>query len=67
MDALGIRKAIILGHSVGGAVALFTYYKHPDRVVALILEGAAVYGGGTPWFVRIFQYCPNFRDWDYYW
>lgn len=61
MDGLGIHKAIILGHSAGGAVALLTYYRHPDRVSALILEDAAVYGGGAPWFVGIFQYLPQFQ------
>ncbi|MCX8181953.1 MAG: alpha/beta hydrolase [Candidatus Methanomethyliaceae archaeon] len=61
MDELGISKAIILGHSAGGAVALLTYYRHPDRVAALILEDAAVYGGGAPWYVGIFQYLPQFQ------
>ncbi len=37
MDHLGIAKATIVGHSLGGAVALQTAVSHPDRVKALAL------------------------------
>ncbi|MBC7113415.1 MAG: alpha/beta hydrolase [Candidatus Methanomethyliales bacterium] len=45
MDGLGIHRAVLLGHSAGGAIVLLAYYRHPDRVAALIFEDAAVYGG----------------------
>lgn len=47
MDQLGIEKAILIGHSAGGAVAVQTTLDHPDRVQALVLVDAAVYGGGN--------------------
>ncbi len=53
MDSLGIQKAILVGNSAGGTVALNTALAHPDRVEALILVDAAVYqGGGAPPFIR---------------
>lgn len=61
MDELGIKKAILLGHSAGGAVALLTYYRHSERVSALILEDVAVYGGGSPWFMALLRYLPQFQ------
>lgn len=46
MDALGVERAILVGHSAGGTVALATALRHPERVQALVLEDAAVYAGG---------------------
>ncbi|MCB1420505.1 MAG: alpha/beta hydrolase [Notoacmeibacter sp.] len=37
MDALGIEKAVLCGHSLGGAVALATALDHPSRVAGLAL------------------------------
>ncbi len=39
MDALKIRKAIIIGHSMGGAVALWLGIHSPSRVLGLVLIG----------------------------
>jgi len=57
MDALGIEKAIFIGNSAGGNVALQTALAHPERVGALILVGATVYGGaGAPgWLLPLFK------------
>lgn len=59
MDELGVDKAILVGHSAGGAVAILTYYRHPERVSALVLEDAAVYGGGAPWYIGLFLWLPQ--------
>lgn len=40
MDALGIERAVLVGHSAGGTVALQTALAHPDRVAALVLVGS---------------------------
>lgn len=43
MDYLKIDKAIIVGHSMGGAPAFYYALDHPERVLALVLaEGGAV-------------------------
>lgn len=41
MDALGIRKPVIIGNSMGGAVAARVALEHPDRYAGLILVDAA--------------------------
>jgi pimeloyl-ACP methyl ester carboxylesterase len=57
MDALGIKKAIFIGSSAGGTIALQTALAHPDRVTGLILVDTPVYGGtGAPgWLVPLFK------------
>jgi pimeloyl-ACP methyl ester carboxylesterase len=53
MDAMGIDKAILMGHSAGGAVALDAALAYPDRVAGLVLVDAAVYTqGGLPAFLQ---------------
>ncbi len=37
MDALGIEKACIVGHSMGGYVALAACERHPERLSGLVL------------------------------
>ncbi len=37
LDAVGIDKAILMGHSIGGWVALYMAVEHPERVARLIL------------------------------
>lgn len=39
LDALGVRAAVVGGHSMGGAVALMVALKAPERVAALVLVG----------------------------
>jgi pimeloyl-ACP methyl ester carboxylesterase len=37
MDAVGIRKAVVAGHSMGGLTSLEFYRRFPERVQALVL------------------------------
>jgi len=46
LDALGIRKATVVGWSTGGEIALSMAVRHPDKVRALVLSGATA-GGPT--------------------
>jgi len=51
MDALEMRRAILIGNSAGGTVAALTALRHPERVRALILVDAAIFSGGSaPWY-----------------
>jgi pimeloyl-ACP methyl ester carboxylesterase len=46
MDALGVQKAILIGHSAGGNVSTAFALKYPERTQALILVDPALYSGG---------------------
>lgn len=43
LDSLGIRRAVLVGHSDGGSIGLIHAAAHPERVRALILEAAHVF------------------------
>lgn len=54
MRKRGISKAIIVGHSIGGAIAVALVLRHPDMVAGLVLLSPAVYPwkGGVAWYYR---------------
>lgn len=41
LDRLGVRRAVFVGHSMGGIVSLAAALRHPERVVGLVLLGTA--------------------------
>lgn len=43
LDALGVRRCVLAGNSLGGQIAWSTAVAHPDRVAALIIVDAAGY------------------------
>jgi len=62
MDHFGVEKAILVGNSAGGTVAMKTALAYPHRVAALILVDAAVYaGGGAPAWLRPLFATPQLR------
>ncbi|MDO8964566.1 MAG: alpha/beta hydrolase, partial [Coriobacteriia bacterium] len=61
MDRLGIRRAVLIGHSAGGTVAALVAARYPDRVAAVILEDPAVFNGGPPAFLAPVFRTPQFR------
>jgi pimeloyl-ACP methyl ester carboxylesterase len=53
MDAYGMDRAVLVGHSAGGSLALEVALAHPERVVGLVLVSPAVVrGGGAPAWSR---------------
>jgi pimeloyl-ACP methyl ester carboxylesterase len=42
LDSLGIQRANLIGHSLGGTVALHFAVEHPDRVASLVVADARV-------------------------
>jgi len=48
LDSLGISAAVLVGHSMGGAIAAEVALAHPDRVRGLVLIDAAGYGIRVP-------------------
>ncbi|MGB9834316.1 MAG: alpha/beta fold hydrolase [bacterium] len=62
MDKMNVSRAILVGHSAGGAIALFTAILYPERVQGLILISPAVYSqGGIPGFIRFLLSTPQGR------
>ena len=53
MDRLQIRKAVLVGHSLGGGIVLSTSLKYPSRVLALILLDAEAYPINPPLMLKI--------------
>lgn len=48
LDVLGIDRAVIVGYSMGGAVAQLTWHRHRDRVAGLVLCSTARHFQGGP-------------------
>jgi pimeloyl-ACP methyl ester carboxylesterase len=44
LDARGVERAIVVGHSYGGAIAAWLAAFHPERVAGLVLVSAAANG-----------------------
>jgi pimeloyl-ACP methyl ester carboxylesterase len=53
MDSLGVAQAVLVGHSMGGAIAAEAALAEPDRVQGLVLIGSAGYGVAEPWILRL--------------
>ncbi|MDJ0818260.1 MAG: alpha/beta fold hydrolase [Desulfobacterales bacterium] len=53
MDRLKIEKAVLVGHSLGGGIALLTSLKYPARVLALVLLDAEAYPITPPLMLKI--------------
>lgn len=54
LDALHMQRAILIGNSAGGRVAVDIALAHPERVTALILADPAVGISGGPGWLRPF-------------
>ena len=53
LDSLGIASAVLVGHSMGGAIAAEVALAHPDRVRGLVLIDAAGYGISFPGVLKL--------------
>jgi pimeloyl-ACP methyl ester carboxylesterase len=54
LRALGVERAAVMGHSMGGGVALTLAARRPERVERLVLMAAAVYPLPLPVESRLF-------------
>ena len=55
MDRLQIEQAVLVGHSLGGGIALLACLKYPSRVKALILLDAEAYPIEPPLMLKVAQ------------
>jgi 3-oxoadipate enol-lactonase len=55
LDARGIDRAILVGHSMGGIVSMVAALLHPDRIAGLVLLGTASHCNEqtASWYERI--------------
>jgi pimeloyl-ACP methyl ester carboxylesterase len=72
MDRLGIYQAPIVGHSMGGTVALSLALKRPQRVCKVVVVGSPVVGSslnillhlaGYPWIAYMVWHMPTALRW----
>jgi pimeloyl-ACP methyl ester carboxylesterase len=64
LDRQQVKQGVLIGNSAGGAVAIQTALRYPDRVSALVLVDAAVYsGGGGPDWLSWVAPTPQGRWW----
>ncbi len=61
MDALHIQKAILIGNSMGGAIAAYTAQRYPSRVAGLVLIDPAQTAHGVPNQIRWLLAAPQLR------
>ena len=60
LDALGVRRAHVVGNSFGGALALALAIRHPERVSRLVLMGSVgVPFAITPGLDAVWGYEPS--------
>ena len=53
LDELGIAQAMIVGHSLGGGVAMQFIYQHPDYCERVILISSGGLGNDVGWILRL--------------
>lgn len=53
-EAIGVRRAVLLGHSLGGAIALHLALRRPAFVAGLVLLAPAALGRSLHWSYKLF-------------
>jgi pimeloyl-ACP methyl ester carboxylesterase len=53
LDSLHLSSAVLVGHSMGGAIAAEVALRHPDRVRGLVLIDAAGFGVRWPGILKV--------------
>lgn len=56
MDKLGIAKAPLIGHSMGGTVSLGTAIRYPEKIVKVAVIGAPIQGSSLNFFLKLSGY-----------
>ncbi len=56
MDRMGIIKAPLIGHSMGGTVALSAAIRYPEKVVKVAVVGAPIQGSALSPLLRLAAY-----------
>jgi pimeloyl-ACP methyl ester carboxylesterase len=54
MEQLGIARAPLVGHSMGGTVSLSVAFQHPERVRKVVVIGSPIQGSSLSWLLKLF-------------
>ena len=59
LDSLRVQDALVVGHSIGGAIAFRMAFRHPELVRALVsVESGPTEAAATPAFRRAMRFAP---------
>ncbi len=59
LDSLRVQNAVVVGHSIGGAIAFRVAFRHPELVRALVsVESGPTEAAATPAFRRAMRFAP---------
>jgi pimeloyl-ACP methyl ester carboxylesterase len=58
MQQLGIARAPLVGHSMGGTVSLSVAIQHPERVSKVVVVGSPIVGSSLAWPLKLAGYRP---------
>lgn len=58
LDHLGLEKAVLMGHSMGGRIVVDVAARNPDRVLAVVPINAAI-GAGFDRFTKLSRFVPG--------
>ena len=53
MEQLGIERAPLVGHSMGGTVSLSVAIKYPERVSKVVVVGSPIVGSSLAWPLKL--------------
>lgn len=53
LDALGIERATVIGHSMGGTTALGAAIRYPERVTRVGVIGSPIVGSSLAWLLKL--------------
>lgn len=53
LDEMGIDRILLVGHSMGGMVALKTAIDYPNRVRRVVTVGAPIQGNSLSWLLKL--------------
>lgn len=61
LDALGIEKIMLVGHSMGGMVSLKTALTYPERIDRVVTVGAPIVGSSLAPLLKLTAFAPIAR------
>ncbi|HEY0601377.1 MAG TPA: alpha/beta fold hydrolase [Herpetosiphonaceae bacterium] len=64
LDELGIEQVALVGHSMGGMVALKIAIEHPDRIERVVTVGAPIVGSSLALLLKLTAFHPIARGMD---